>query len=276
MKTRIIVAAIGIPLLLAVIFFLPLWAFAILAAAICAIAAWELIKCAAAEAGTRLRVYAMVSAAAIAMGAAFDFRDNMTYTAIFLLFLCVFCEIMLSFRQEEHISFRTAAVVFTAGVMIPLLLSALVRLGHAEEKRWAFLLLPFVVAFSSDSGAYFAGSFLGRHKLTPHLSPKKTVEGSIGGFVSTVALLMIYGAVLKKLGFEVSFVLLAAYGLLGSLVCQLGDLAFSAVKREFGIKDYGNLLPGHGGALDRFDSMVFVAPLVEVLMLWLPAFSFGG
>ncbi len=272
MKTRIIVAAVGIPLLLVVIFALPLWVFACLAAAICAIAAWELIKCAATEANLRLRIYAMVSAAVIALGAAFDFRDNLTYTAVFLLFLLSFCEIMLTFRFEEHLSFRTVAVVFVAGALIPLLLSALVRIGNTE-KRGAFLLLPFVVAFSSDSGAYFAGSFLGKHKLVPHLSPNKTIEGSIGGFVSAIVMLLIFGVVLKLVHFEVSFLLLIIYGFLGSLVCQLGDLAFSAVKREFGIKDYGNLLPGHGGALDRFDSMVFVAPLIEVLMLWAPAFS---
>ncbi len=276
MKTRIIVAAIGIPLLIVVIFALPLWTFALLAAAICAIAAWELIKCAAPEARIRLRIYAMASAAMIALGAAFELRDNLTYTAIFLLFLLCFCEIMLTFRYEEHMSFRTAAVVFVAGALIPLLLSALVRVGNVPEKRGWFLLLPFVVAFSSDSGAYFAGSFLGKHKLVPHLSPKKTVEGSIGGFASTIVMLVIYGVVLKLMHFEVSFLLLVVYGFLGSLVCQLGDLAFSSIKREFGIKDYGNLLPGHGGALDRFDSMVFVAPLVEVLMLWAPAFSVGG
>ncbi len=272
MKTRIIVAAIGIPLLLVVIFALPLWVFACVVAAICAIAAWELIGCAAQEVNMRLRIYAMVSAAAIALGAAFELRDNITYTAIFLLFVLCFCEIMLTFRQEERLPFRAVAVVFVAGALIPLLLAALVRIGTGE-KRWAFLLLPFIVAFSSDSGAYFAGIFLGRHKLVPHLSPDKTIEGSIGGFAAAIVIIMIYGIVLKLAHFEVSFLLLLIYGFLGSLACQLGDLSFSAIKRECGIKDYGNLLPGHGGALDRFDGMVFVAPLLEILMLWTPAIA---
>lgn len=271
MKTRIIVAAIGIPLLLAVIFFLPLWAFGIVAAAICAVAAWELIKCAAPEARVRLCVYAMLSAAGIAIGTAFPMGGSITYTAIFLLVLVCFCELMLTFRSDVHMSFRTLAVVFVAGALIPLMLSAIVRMGNAE-KSWAYLLLPFCVTFSSDSGAYFAGCFLGKHKLAEALSPKKTIEGSVGGFAACIAVLLLYGLVLRLCGFEVSFLLMVVYGFLGSLVCQLGDLAFSAVKREFGIKDYGNLLPGHGGALDRFDSLVFVAPLVEVLMLWAPAF----
>lgn len=272
MKTRIIVAAIGIPLLLAVIFFLPLWVFAIAAAVISALAAWELVSCVGPDCVLRIKIYPMVSAAVIAFSSAFS--AVAAYAAAFVLFFVLFCELMLTFRGEKHMSFMTLTAAFFAGVVIPVLLSALVRLG-SEGRGGVFVLLPFVAAFSSDSGAYFAGCFLGKHKLVPHISPNKTIEGSIGGFLATIIIMLIYGLVLKLAGFTVSFLLLGVYGFLGSLAGQLGDLSFSAIKREFGIKDYGNLLPGHGGALDRFDSIVFVAPLIELLMLWVPAFVSG-
>ena len=100
---------------------------------------------------------------------------------------------------------------------------------------------------------------------------KKTIEGSAGGFLGTIAIMLIYGALMNVNGFTVNYVVLAVYGYLGSLVGQLGDLAFSAIKRLHDVKDYSNLIPGHGGILDRFDSMLFIAPLIELLLLWVPA-----
>lgn len=135
------------------------------------------------------------------------------------------------------------------------------------------MLLPFVAAFISDAGGYFVGRALGKHKLAPRLSQHKTIEGSAGGFVFAVAGMLIYGVILKATGFTVNFLVLAVYGFLGSLACQIGDLTFSAVKRETGLKDYGNLIPGHGGMLDRFDSMHLTAPMIELLVLWVPAIT---
>ena len=135
------------------------------------------------------------------------------------------------------------------------------------------VLLPFIVAFISDGGAYFAGVLWGRHKVTPHVSPNKSLEGYIGGFIAAILGMVIYGIILKyAAGFEINILWLIIYGIVGSLVTQLGDLSFSLVKREYKIKDYGNLLPGHGGMLDRFDSMIFAAPVIYVLVEFLPAF----
>lgn len=100
------------------------------------------------------------------------------------------------------------------------------------------------------------------------------MEGAAGGFLGAVIALLLYGLLLEKVwGLQVSYPLLALYGALGSLVSQLGDLSFSYIKREYGIKDYGNILPGHGGVLDRFDSVIFCAPLIELLVRLLPAIS---
>ena len=158
-------------------------------------------------------------------------------------------------------------------VMIPFFMSSLLRLRLLEGWRY-LIILPFLAAFISDAFALFAGMLFGKHKLAPELSPKKTVEGAAGGFLGAVIALLLYGLLLEKVwGLQVSYPLLALYGALGSLVSQLGDLSFSYIKREYGIKDYGNILPGHGGVLDRFDSVIFCAPLIELLVRLLPAIS---
>ena len=128
------------------------------------------------------------------------------------------------------------------------------------------------MAFLSDAGAYFVGLRFGKHKLAPVVSPNKTIEGALGGLAGAILGMLIYAVVLDFLpgGLHVNYALALLYGFLGAAVGIFGDLCFSVIKRQTGIKDYGNLIPGHGGVLDRFDSMVMVAPLMEVLLLLLP------
>ena len=272
MKTRIIVAAIGIPVLLLLIFLAPLWTFSVLVSAISAYCAFELMRCIAPESPRRFTIYAAVSAFVIPIGCAFLTGNTAANAAVYLLALVMFCEMMWSFRAEKHYGLGAVSQVVFAGAVMPIMLSALVRVGMREYSA-VYVMLPFVAAFSSDSGAYFAGKFLGKNKLFPALSPQKTVEGCIGGAISAVVLMLLYGAILLLFKFEVNFFALALYGLFGSLAGQLGDLAFSAVKRQYDIKDYGTLIPGHGGVLDRFDSLHFTAPMLEILVLLIPAFS---
>ncbi|MBQ7245882.1 MAG: phosphatidate cytidylyltransferase [Firmicutes bacterium] len=115
-----------------------------------------------------------------------------------------------------------------------------------------------IVAFGTDIAAYFTGYFLGKHKLCPNLSPKKTVEGALGGVIGATVLGIIFGLIFKIQIFP-QIILMS---IIGSVMSQLGDLTASAFKRKMGIKDYGNLIPGHGGILDRFDSVLFAAPAV--------------
>ena len=135
-----------------------------------------------------------------------------------------------------------------------------------------FVWLPFLAAFGCDTGAYFIGVKFGKHKLIPLLSPKKTIEGSIGGIATATILSLLYGAWIGRY-FTIENVpiqlICGLTGFVGSFMAQIGDLAASAMKRMTKIKDFGKLIPGHGGVLDRFDSVILTAPVVYYIMLFL-------
>ena len=134
-----------------------------------------------------------------------------------------------------------------------------------------FVLAIFLLTMVPDSGAYFAGKAFGRHKMCPVISPNKTVEGAVGGVLCTVIFMVIYALVLQlAFDFKINYLYAALYAVLGAGASILGDLTFSVIKRQAKIKDYGSLLPGHGGILDRFDYTSVVGPLVEVLLLIMP------
>lgn len=270
MKTRIIVGVAGVAGLLLLVFFAPLWVFAAFVGLVSAGSAWELLRCIDARMPLRFRLYACVAGFALPVAYVVYPEEILVSALVFVLAALLFAELMLSYRRSEQIRVETVLYVLLGGAVMPLLLLSLVRIG-VREAAPAYVFLPFVAAFSSDSGAYFAGYFWGKKKAFPHLSPKKTVAGCIGGLVSAVLLMLLYGYILSRFGFGVKYPLLALYGLFGSVACQFGDLVFSAIKRQYGVKDYGNLIPGHGGMLDRFDSMHFTAPMIAALVFLLPA-----
>ena len=270
MRIRILAAVVGVPFLLAVIFFAPHIAIGCIIGILAAIAAYEFLRGADPDRGTFVRIAVMIIAAAIPAGAAFEAGNIVFFAAIFILMLFGFMVLIASFERDKSMTLGNVMAMFFAGGMIPLMFSSLVRLGAGDYSR-VNILLPFVISITCDSGAYFAGVTIGKHKLAPRVSPNKTLEGSAGGFLCGTLCTMLYGWILTFSGYQVNFILLACYGFLGSLVCQIGDLSFSVIKRLVGIKDYGNIIPGHGGVLDRFDSAIFVAPLVELLMMWVPA-----
>ena len=135
----------------------------------------------------------------------------------------------------------------------------------------ATMLLTFICAWSCDTFAYFTGRFLGKHKLIPHVSPNKTVEGSVGGVVGAMVICIVYLLIVKNV-FDTNMLQWsnvvvegAVYGLVGGALSQLVDLIASAIKRDTGIKDFGWIFPGHGGFMDRFDSVMFIAPIMYIL-----------
>jgi len=271
MKTRIIVAVIFLPLIFIVLFFLPPYVLTGLISLVSAIAAYEMLHSLWGKGIDRVRIYTTFSAALIPIGAYFEITA-LVFPAVTLALMCLlFTEAILVFKTIRKITFQNILIALFAGAIIPLMLSSLVSLKLMPEGRF-FVLLPIISAFLTDAGAYFTGLGLGKKKVFPLVSPKKTVEGCIGGLAVGTTAILIYGAILVFTTFHsVVFWALALYGVIGAVITQLGDLSFSLIKREFDIKDYGRLIPGHGGMLDRFDSMVFAAPAMYLLVTAFPA-----
>ncbi len=267
MKTRVIVAAVLLPLLLLVVLAAPKIFTAILFGAMAAVAAYELLHSTRLMTHTRLCIYSMVSAFWCALWSGLGVGYAWLLLGILIFWVALFVEMM---RDQETIKIGDVGLCIVAGVVIPLLLSSLVRIHAGQDGRF-FILIPFVMAFMSDTGAYFVGLKFGKHKLAPTISPKKTVEGVAGGVAGAVLGVIIYGLVLNVFfNMTVNFLYAFAYGTFGAIAGVFGDLCFSVIKRQTGIKDYGNLIPGHGGILDRFDSMIVVGPLAEILILLMP------
>lgn len=268
MKTRILVAAIGLPLLLLVVLVLPSVGTAILVAAMTILAVYELLIGAGFCKHPRVFIYACLMALAVCVWSWLDLSRPIGMIAV-LVFLCaLFCEMLAAHTQLD---FRNVCAAIFAGAVIPYMLGALIRLRVLEDVGKFYVLLVFILTMVPDSGAYFAGKAFGKHKLCPIISPNKTVEGAIGGVLATVIFMVIYALIMQfAFQFKINYILVVLYGILGAGASMLGDLTFSVIKRQAKIKDYGTLLPGHGGILDRFDSTTVVAPLVEVLVLTIP------
>ena len=254
MKARLLVSAIGIPLLLGIVFCTPPWCMTVCLAVLSMIAAYELLH---AVGGGQWKHAAL--AIVLAGGNTLCFSGAWLSSAdagvpLFLTVVLCFALAVAGYGTKRAISYPALMAMLFAAAAIPASFSCLARLRCTSP---LLALTPFVAAFCSDSLALFAGMLFGKHKLAPHTSPKKTVEGSIGGVLGAV-LGMVLLRLLTSLKLDWSVVL--ALGVLGSVMGQLGDLSFSFIKREFSVKDYGNLMPGHGGVLDRFDSVLFVAP----------------
>ena len=184
----------------------------------------------------------------------------------------LFLPALRRYGTQNEIRFEHIIVCLFGGAGIPLFLSALVQLKRFDNGQF-YVLLPVICAFTTDIGAYFFGVFLGKHRGITQVSPNKSLEGYVGGIVTGCLCMMLYGWLVQQFGgIQVKLPVMVLYGLLGSAITEIGDLSFSLIKRQCGVKDYGELLPGHGGMMDRFDSTTFAAPMLLLLVEVLPAF----
>jgi len=261
-KTRIISGVVAITLFIAVFYFLPAWVVCAAVVLLGNIGLYELLYTAGAGKHPALFTVSVVFFTSFTVLSYLGVQWEIAFYLIYGLALAMFA--IWLFRHQT-VKFADVEGAFFGTVILSLFFTSMLRINAMENGKYLFA-MPFIAPLMSDTCAYFTGSFIGKHKLCPTISPKKTVEGMIGGLVGGVLGLCLYGLMLEKIwNFDVNFLLLAAAGLFGAVVGQLGDLNFSMIKRAAAIKDYGRIMPGHGGVLDRLDSVLFVLPGFELL-----------
>ena len=202
----------------------------------------------------------------------------------FLLYLAAVCVIgkeivMKRNAQTENsgkqkiLGFNDVAAVFMSVTYVTVAFTSMSLTRYMENGVYIFGLV-FIAAWTCDVFAYFTGRIFGKHKLAPHLSPKKTVEGSVGGVVFAVIGCVLYGLIIEKVStLNASYLTLALIGLILSIVSQIGDLWASLIKREHGIKDYSQMMPGPGGIMDRFDSILAISTVLMAVCMVFPPFN---
>lgn len=270
MKQRILSGAVLVAFFAAIIVFnqsFPL-ALNIAVALISAASIFELTK----ALGLARKWFLVVPSLAAAAAVPFCGGNEMQFLVYCLYTLMLFTAMIL---YHHETSFKEVAVLYSMVVLIPCALQTLVTLRSLSVHHGMFyVLIAVLAAWVADVGAFFAGIFFGKHKLCPEISPKKTVEGAIGGLVVNVAFVMLCGLFFSQVFYggekQVNYLSLFLIGFFGTFVSMLGDLSFSLIKRSCHIKDFGQVIPGHGGILDRFDSVIFTAPFVYLLVEYLP------
>lgn len=255
MKVRIITALIGLPLLFLIIWLNGWYLFA-LVTALSLIALIEYVNVLKKDTRLSIVILAILSIIILLM------MKNDFYSVPFIFVLSVF--ILFTYEIfNDHPTFKRVVYSLFFLVYIPFIFGFLVMFENIIGGTFTIWMI-FLAAFSTDTFAYFGGRYFKGPKLTP-ISPNKTISGSICGLVASALIVLLYGWLAQGL-FNISFSLLgyAILGILASIAGQIGDISASLIKRTFGIKDFGKLLPGHGGILDRFDSIIFITPVIYI------------
>lgn len=262
MRSRVLVSVVGVPLILLIIFWAPAWVLAAALALLSAIAAFELTRCVDTAGEGRVLTGGAVLGA---LGAVWlQFQCVQWYGAL-LVFYTLLAFAYAVCRAGAVRLQQVLTALFAAGAL-PYAFGAFLRLHDMGIHR-AYLLLPLLFSFCSDTAAFFAGHAFGKHKLAPRVSPHKTVEGAVGGLLGDIVGGLVFASFVNAaFGERLDYLGIAVLGVGCSVIAQLGDLSFSLIKREFGVKDYGHIFLAHGGVLDRFDSVVFVAPVLAALL----------
>lgn len=276
MKQRIITAVIAFFVLLPVLIFSDTFIFP-LGLAVCAVlSVWEMFAC------VGLKNAWLFTAPMYALGAAFPFLirylpDRGLLAPIAICAAVVWTLYAFTVLIFSHGKYPLEAVFVASFSLFYIFIgfNAILFIHDCEPGGKYLYYICFLGAWITDIFAYFCGRAFGKHKLIPDVSPKKTVEGSVGGTVFCILVMVIFGFVVEKLVPEISANLLifAVAGVLIAVVSQIGDLSMSVIKRKYGVKDYGFLFPGHGGVLDRFDSVIAVSALLMVFSLFFNFFE---
>ncbi|MGL6174212.1 MAG: phosphatidate cytidylyltransferase [Cellulosilyticaceae bacterium] len=263
MLTRVLTGVVGIPLVI-LIMILGNPTLKIAALVIALIGVDEYCKMLGKKYAP-MRVIALGSTAVYFIWMEFFFDNYVIYIATVLIILLVW--MVLKYPKYSIVD---VGITLLAPIYVGALLSFILAIRNVQYGSF-LVWLVFISAWGSDTCAYFAGRFFGKHKLAPVLSPKKTIEGAIGGAVGAGAMAYIYTYVFTSFQYQImreSIWIIVAIVFVAAILSQMGDLAASSIKRTIGEKDFGHLFPGHGGVLDRFDSILLVAPVIYIALVY--------
>lgn len=280
MKERTITSAAILAIALLVVIFSGYIVYPIALSILAIISTFEILRVIGADKNLSLAIPAYLLSAAFPTVA--YFVDPETVIPFLMIFAgCMFIYLLwlmgVSVFSKGEIAFSRISEAFVSVLYVIVSLTSLSLIRYLDRDCGVFsVVLVFVIAWVCDTAAFSVGVLFGKHKLIPEVSPKKTVEGAIGGIVFTTLLCLLYGLGLDLIfkDMNVNYLVLAFCGAILSVVSQLGDLVASLIKREYGVKDYGNILPGHGGIMDRFDSVFAVSTVLLIICIVFPPFSF--
>lgn len=271
MLKRILSALVAMVIGISIIAIDNAWLYAVAVSFFSVIGVWELIRAVKCTEFKLLTTACLIVACAapliLILGKTVEAALFDLIRPVFAGFVILLFAIMLT--KHKRIKFEHITMCGSAALLIPAALSCVVlfRYEAAPDDVLGTFLVVYLLfcAWLGDSGAYFVGTFLGKHKLCPEVSPKKTVEGFIGGIITVGICVFIEALIFNQFfldGRQIDYVTVVVIGMVASVFGVLGDLSASVIKREFGVKDFGSIMPGHGGVLDRFDSVLFVAPFI--------------
>jgi len=273
LKHRVITAAVGVPLVILAIEFGDPWPwFTLLIAAAALAGTYEFYHMANFGRREPLIYLGLLWSLALVLSPYYRNLDVLPIVITATMLISLIC---LLFRPSREKTFHDWAWTIVGALYVGWMLSYWLNLRGLEDGRnWVYLAM--LTTFANDTGAFFVGRAKGKHKLAPTISPSKTWEGAIGGLLSSIAAAVVIATILNRLSQQLSQIppftfkywQIILLGFLVSLFAQLGDLVESLLKRNMGVKESGNLLPGHGGILDRFDSLIFVGAVVYYYVIW--------
>ncbi len=270
MLKRTITAVVALAVFIPILYFSDTIVFPLAMSVLSLAAAYEMVSC------VGLKNNFWISVPAYLVGILLPLLPRLTDTPVpYILAVCMIYMILVfaaTVFSRGKLDFTLSASAFAGVFYVTVSFAAIVLLRDVGKY---FYLLVFIGPWVSDTFAYLCGRMFGKHKLIPEVSPKKTVEGSIGGIVFAAVAYGIYAVIVWQISDAPSFpnlLMMAVAGAIVSVISQIGDLSASVIKRRFGVKDYGWIFPGHGGVMDRFDSVILTAPVLYILSQ-IPAFS---
>ena len=281
MKNRVITSVAILAAMLTVVIFSKFIVYPLALALLAIIATFEVLRVIGSHKIWTLSIPAYLISAAFPLTAYFvDSNNSLEFLLILAAVVFVYLVWLMgvSVFSKGKITFSKVSETLVGVTYVAVSFTSLSLIRYINHDFGVFLVvLVFVISWTCDTAAFAVGSLIGKHKLIPEISPKKTVEGAIGGVVFSALLCALYGLgldlVIEKI--QVNYLYLILFGIILSVVSQLGDLIASLIKREYDVKDYGRIFPGHGGVLDRFDSVLAVSTILLILSIVFPPFVAG-